>query len=213
MYTSLGLFATPSFATSVEIVNSPYSPGARAGKFGNITWEKGYDVYRVQFRHTGGPSVNRAIFEVRFPGCVKQSSGFGEGNGAITVANPLRTEVYTTNRTDAEVLGCTIQISSQSIHPNEGYTLEFVVDHTPDRCDMLTAYNPNRQYFVDYHWSSHGTQLSGRLVGDIRGVDKRFEHLLLPSNSTKLIQKEDYQAYIYAAGNGNKSRAMEECFR
>lgn len=213
VYTSIGIFDTPNFETSVELIDSPYSPGDRAGKFGNITWEKGYDVYRVQFRQTGGPSVDRAVFEVRFPGCIRQSSGFGEGNGAITVTNPLRAEVYTTNRTNAEVLGCTIQISTQSIYPHEGYTLEFVVDHKPDRCDMLTAYNPNRQYFVDYYWSSHGSQLSGRLIGDIRGAEERFEYMLLPANSTKLVQKEDYRAYIYAAGNGSKSRAMENCFR
>lgn len=213
MYTSLRLFATPNFETSVEVVDSPYSPGQRAGKFGNITWEKGYEVYRVQFRQTGGPSVDRAVFEVRFPGCVRQASGFGEGNGEITATNPLRAEVYTTNRTDAEVLGCTVQISTQSIYPHEGYTLEFVIDHTPDHCDLLSAYNPNRQYFVDYHWSSHGTQLSGRVVGDIQGAEEYFDQMLLPANSTKLVQKEDYQAYIVGAGHGNESKAKEECFR
>lgn len=210
---STGLYSSPQFDTSVKKVDSVYSPGDRAGKFGNITWEEGYGVYRVRFTHAGGPLVDRAVFEVRFPGCLVQSSGTGQGNGAITVNNPLETEIYTPNRTDAEVLGCTIQISTESITPDEGYRLEFVVDHTPERCDLLTAYNPIESYFVEYHWSKNGASMTDRVIGQIEGADEEFQDIRLPSNSTKMTQKEDYSAFIVGAGNGSSERALQRCFR
>jgi hypothetical protein len=141
-----------------------------------------------------------------------QSSGVGQGNGAIRVNNPLRPEVYTTNRTDAEVLGCTIQVSTESITPDEGYSLEFVVDHTPERCNLLTAYNPTRSYFVEYHWSKNGASMTDRVIGQIEGAREEFQEILLPRNSTKMVQKEDYSAYIVGAGNGDTEQATRTCF-
>lgn len=211
-YVSMGIYSEPQFQTSVKQVDSPYTPGVRAGKFGNITWEEGFEVYRVRFKHAGGPPVDRAVFEVRFPGCVRQASGTGEGNGDITVSSPLKPEIYTTNRTDAEVLQCRVQISTETINENEGYRLEFVVDHDHDRCDLLSSYNPNKKYLVEYQWSKKGVPLDGRVIGDVEGADNQYETSQLPSNSTKLVEKGGYSAFIYGAGNGDDQKALKSCF-
>lgn len=213
-YASLGVFGTPQIDSEVEVVDSIYTEGMVVEKFGNITWEDDYEVYRVRFRNEGEPTLSRAVFEVRFPGCIKETSGIqaSEGNGPITVSAPLRPEIQATERPDAEVLGCTIQISTENIHTHEGYTLEFVVEHEFSKCDLLSAYNPMQTYFIEYEWNANGQGLSERLTGQIRGADSQFQDVQLPANSTKLTQREDYSAFLYGVGNGDRQRAIEICY-
>lgn len=205
---------SPNLEASVKKVDTIYTEGMRVEKFGNLTWESGYEVYRVQFQHSGGPKVDQAIFEVRFPGCVEavDSPTPNFGNGEITVTSPLVPEIQATERPDSEVNYCTAQISTSGIHEHEGYTLEFVIDHTPNRCDLLTGYNPNKEFFVEYEWYEGDARISDRIVGDVKNAKEEYANIKLPPNSTKLIQKEDYHAYLFGVGNGNKTKALNECY-
>lgn len=214
VYVGVGLYPSPEIDAEVEQIETQYREGMTVERFGNISWESDYEVYRVKFSHDGGPTMSRAIFEVRFPGCIKnvQVPGSNQGYGAITVSSPLKPQIEATERPDSEVLGCTTQITTEDIHTNEGYTAEFVVEHTASRCDLLSAYNPSREFFVDYEWTQSGQEIDRRFVSEIQNADEEFEAIRLPSNSTKLVEKEDYSAYIYGEGNGNTSKAMTTCF-
>lgn len=214
LFLGAGIFPTPDLQAEVQQTGAGYPEGATVERFDNITWESGYEVYRVRFSHNGGPTLSRAVFEVRFPGCIKniQVPGSNRGYGAITINNPLKPQVEASNRPDSEVVGCTAQIVTENIHTHEGYTAEFVVDHIPSKCDMLTAYNPNREFFVEYEWQENGQKIERRLVGEIQNADEEFNNVTLPSNSTKLTQREDYAAYLYAVGNGNDRQAMNTCY-
>lgn len=170
-------------------------------------------MYRVQFRHERGPTLSRAVFEIRYPGCVQavevpDSSGYGD----ITINNPLTPRIEVTEVPDSEILGCTAQIVTEDIHTHEGYTIEFVIDHEFKRCDLLSGYNPNREFFVDYEWEENGLKIDRRYVGEIQGADNAFREITLPPNSTKMTQQEDYSAYIYAAGDGGPNDAMSTCY-
>lgn len=214
VYVGIGVYPSPEIDAEVEQIETQYREGMTVERFGNISWESDYEVYRAKFSHEGGPTMSQAIFEVRFPGCIKniQVPGSNRGYGAITISNPLKPQIEATERPDSEILGCTTQITTENIHPNEGYTAEFVVEHTPSRCDLLTAYNPSHEFFVDYRWSQSGQEIDRRYIGEIQNAGDEFEDIRLPSNSTKLVEKEDYSAYIYGEGAGNTSEALETCF-
>lgn len=206
--------SSPSLEASVKKVDTIYTEGMKVEKFGNITWESGYKVYRIHFQHTGGPKVDQAVFEIRFPGCVKavDSPTPNSGNGDITISSPLVPEIQASERPDSEISYCTAQISTSGIHEHEGYTLEFVIDHTPNRCDLLTAYNPHKEFFVEYEWYKGDKKVSDRVIGEVENADKEYTNVKLPKNSTKLVQKEDYHAYLFGVGGGNQTKALNECY-
>ena len=65
---------------------------------------------------------------------------------------------------------------------------------------------------MEYEWTENGQKIERRYVGEIQSAEKAFNNIRLPSNSTKLVQKEDYAAYIYAAGNGDSEQALSTCY-
>lgn len=213
-YISIGLFPTPDLHAEVQQIETPYTDGMTVERFDNITWESEYEAYRVQFNHEQGPTLSRAAFEVRFPGCIKntQVPGSNQGHGTITINSPLKPQLEAPQRPDAEIVGCTAQIITEDIHTHEGYTVEFVIDHTHSKCDLLSAYNPHRKFFVEYEWYENGQKVERQLEGEIQGAEEAFSNTMLPANSTKMVQKEDYSAYIYGAGNGDSERALSTCY-
>ncbi|WP_136688331.1 hypothetical protein [Halorhabdus amylolytica] len=213
VYVSVGVYSTPQIDASVEKVDPEYPSGAKIERFDNLTWEPDYSVYRTRFTHESGPILSRAVFEVRFPGCVKQAEvPSSQGSGSITINAPLNPRIEALERPDSEVLGCTSQIVTENIHNHEGYTVEFVVEHNFSRCDVLSAYNPNKRFFIDQTWRQNGQKMEERHVGEIKNANEEFRNIGLPSNSTKLVQKEDYSAYLFGIGNGDKNAAMNQCF-
>lgn len=215
VYLVIGVFPQPDISAEVEQVDYGYQEGAIYQRFGNLTWKSQYDIYRVHFSNDGGPTLSQAVFEVRFPGCIRGSDVPGSsGYGDITINNPLklRLETSSNSQPESDILGCTTQIVTEDIHTNEGYTVEFVIDDQFETCDMLISYNPNRNFFVEMEWDENGQKIERRKVGTIDAPTTAFDDLSLPANTTKMTQREDYSAYLYNVGNGNPQTAMNTCY-
>lgn len=217
LYVGIGVpgYGTPTLQTSVQQEEPIYPNGATVQRFDNLTWKSDYSIYHVSLRHEGGPVVERAVFEIRFPGCVKSVKRVqpNPGSSPISIHSPLKPTVEATQPPKGEVMGCTAQIVTESIHRYEGYSFDFVIEHQPDYCDMLVAYNPNKKYLVEYSWYQSDKLFQKQMYDDVTGAGQAYSDVGLPPNSTLIKEKGDgFKVYIVGAGGGNETLANQICF-
>lgn len=216
-------FQKPLVKASVMQSGPNYDSGDVIEEYGNLTWKPDYDVYRVFLRNEEGPTMRNIRMHIRFPGCAVgyKPSGIGV-RGDFNLDVPLEGEVTLSDPELARTIdgaSCTIFIEADQLAEDETIMTEFVVEHQPERCDILLAYNPNRKFIVEYSWNAQGQRRDEARPGRITGADPEFEKVsTIVENSTQAwssaseVYDEPRKVYIYGVTAESGEAAAEKCF-
>lgn len=178
LYTRLGVYDPPPVNVRCRYKETGYDVGTVVDEYGGIEWKESYGVYVLTIQNQGNQRVNTVRTELFFPGIVRTVRKPEVGEAEFQVLD-RRLADATVDGQPHEVVQCSKKISAESLYPDEGLVVEFVVDHDLSDDPFKHDLNPRQQFEVEYRWKAQGYPFTETIDEQVEDAEAQYATALV----------------------------------
>lgn len=185
----------PPIESDMSKLQTAHVPGEPAGEYGNLTWEKEYETYRIVIENKGRKSAYNLKTRVPFPGCivgVSKDTPFSEGD--FTLTNQISAGIDGDNSHSRHE--CSKIINSDQLFPGEKIVVDFVIKDQFEQCDVLVGVHDSLEIIMEYQWRKTNQIYSEVVFDSVPGLESEFSQFR-EANSGAMIEAGNPYNRVY----------------